>query len=305
METQKPLIVLKSRFLKILSFIDAHPLARKNKLKSYFRFFYWQISQRLYPREATLSFTSLTKLVVKRHLIGATGNIYAGLHDFSEMGFLLHFLRKEDRFADIGANVGTYSVLASGHVGASTLAFEPMPKSLDWIKKNIAANNMSSKVTLFPCALGDAKTTVRFSSSLDAENHVIAEGETLDETLVQVERFDDLCYPSMIPSLVKIDVEGYETAVLKGMELTLANHELKAIIIELNGSGYRYDFDERAIHSNLVRIGFNPYLYDPFTRSLTALSSFGPNNTVYIRDLEFVQQRVQSAEPIRVNGVQF
>ena len=41
------------------------------------------------------------------------------------------------------------------------------------------------------------------------------------------------------PSLIKIDVEGYENEVINGAEKTLENQSLKAIIIELNGSGSR------------------------------------------------------------------
>lgn len=296
---------LSNRFLKILRFINGHPLGRKNKLGSYFRFFYWQVSQRMHPHEKVLSFTAKTRLVVKRHLIGATGNIYVGLHDFSEMGFLLHFLRSNDHFADIGANVGTYTILASGHAGAYTLAFEPLTDSLGWIKKNVQANHIDDKVKLFPYALGEHKTTVRFSSNLDAENHVLPDWEDTSETLVQVERFDDLCYPVTVPILAKIDVEGYETAVLKGMKQTIADDRLKAIIIELNGSGYRYDFDEKQIHSDLLAAGFKPYYYEPFSRKLTLLETFGANNTIYIRDVEFVKKRLQTAEKVRVNGVEF
>lgn len=304
MHTQTTFI-LSNRFLKILRFINGHPLGRKNKLRSYYRFFYWQLSQRLYSHERLLPFTSKTSLVVKRHLIGATGNIYVGLHDFSEMGFLLHFLRRNDHFADIGANVGTYSVLASGHAGAYTLAFEPLPDSLEWLKKNVQANHIGDKVKLYQYALGDNKATVRFSSNLDAENHVLPAWESAEETLVQVERFDDLCYPAIVPILVKIDVEGYETAVLKGMQQTLTDTALKAIIIELNGSGYRYHFDEKQIHADLLAAGFQPYFYEPFSRQLTLLETFGANNTIYIRDIAFVHERLQTAEKIHVNGVAF
>jgi FkbM family methyltransferase len=294
-----------SRFSRIMAFINNHPLAGKSKWKYYKRFIYWQLSQRLFAHDQVWSFTSKTKLMLRRHLIGATGNLYAGLHDFSEMGFLLHFLRSEDLFADIGANAGSYTVLASGHSGAQSLAFEPMPSTLTGLKKNIQVNKIQKKVELYPFALGDVKTSVRFSSNLDAENHVLLDWEKTDETLVNVECFDDLCFPSKVPQLIKIDVEGYEMAVLKGMKQTLADKRLKAIIIELNGSGYRYDFDEKQIHKDLLDAGFQPYNYDPFTRQLTQLDTFGSNNTIYIRDLEFVKDRLKTAENVNVNGDEF
>lgn len=104
-----------------------------------------------------------------------------------------------------------------------------------------------------------------------------------------------------IPSLIKIDVEGYETLVLKGADKTLLNPTLKAIIIELNGSGGRYGFDEKIIHQNFINLGFKPYSYIPFDRKLVEKSTFGDYNTIYIRDLDFVNQRIFSAEIITIN----
>jgi thymidylate synthase len=62
-------------------------------------------------------------------MTGATGNIYAGLHEFEDMAFLLHLLRSEDMFADVGSNIGSYTILASGVVGAKSVAFEPVPST--------------------------------------------------------------------------------------------------------------------------------------------------------------------------------
>ena len=60
-------------------------------------------------------------------MTGATGNIYTGLHEFEDMMFLLHLLRPGDIFVDAGANIGSYTVLASAVVGAKSISFEPVP----------------------------------------------------------------------------------------------------------------------------------------------------------------------------------
>ena len=52
-------------------------------------------------------------------MIGATGNLFCGLHEIEDMGFVLHFLRSDDIFLDVGVNVGTYTVLAAGVAGSS------------------------------------------------------------------------------------------------------------------------------------------------------------------------------------------
>jgi FkbM family methyltransferase len=294
------------RFLQILRFIRAHPLAGRNLLKAYWRFFSWQLSQRLSPHTAIYQFTPHSKLALKRKLIGATGNLYVGLHDFSEMGFLLHFLRPSDLFADIGANVGTYTVLASGEVKARTISFEPIPSTADWLRKNIEVNKMDHLVKVYPIGLGSKQDVIRFTSDFDAENRVVSKYEEKDQYLeVKVESFDSLFYPESIPLLMKIDVEGFESEVLKGMKKTLVDKHLKAIIIELNGSGYRYGFDEKHIHQQLLEAGFQPYGYDPYSRQLEQLLTFGSNNTVYMRDLDFIKMRLKEAGKLKIFGQVF
>jgi hypothetical protein len=102
--------------------------------------------------------------------------------------------------------------------------------------------------------------------------------------------------------LVKIDVEGYETEVLKGMAKTLEAPGLKAIIIELNGSGARYGYDELKIHQLLIESGFKPCLYDPFEHLLAPVDSFGSFNTIYCRDIGYITARLQKAQKIKVMG---
>jgi hypothetical protein len=112
--------------LNTLSFIRGHPLTRSQPLVAVARFAAWQIGSRL-KKVHTRSWIDGSKLVVESGMTGATGNIYCGLHEFADMAFVLHLLREGDLFLDIGANVGSYTVLASAVCGARTLAFEPDP----------------------------------------------------------------------------------------------------------------------------------------------------------------------------------
>ncbi|CAN5350823.1 FkbM family methyltransferase [soil metagenome] len=285
-----------------MKYIGDHPLASRHKLKAYYSFFSWQLSQ-IFPHEVVYNFVDNTKLVLKKGLTGATGNVYTGLHEFNDMGFVLHVLRPEDTFADIGANMGVYSILASGNAGAETYAFEPVPLTFKWLQKNIKINNLSDKVQAFNIGLGSLQSRMFFTSDLDTVNHVLAEHENLtigDKIDVEINKFDEVIGPLKIPLAIKIDVEGFETEVINGMSDTLKSKSLKALIIELNGLGERYGFNEFEVHSKLLNHGFSPYLYDPFTRQLTQQSSFGLLNTIYVRDIEFVQSRLNTAPHFKV-----
>jgi hypothetical protein len=60
------------------------------------------------------------RLAIRHGMTGATQNIYVGLHEFADTMLPLHFLREGDLFLGIGANVGTYTVIASGVCRAKT-----------------------------------------------------------------------------------------------------------------------------------------------------------------------------------------
>ncbi len=59
--------------------------------------------------------------------------------------FLLHFLRCDDLFVDIGANIGSYTVLAGAVVGATCLAVKPIPSTYESLLDNIHLNRLEKK----------------------------------------------------------------------------------------------------------------------------------------------------------------
>ncbi len=285
----------------LLRFITNHPLNRQHKIKAVSRFVKWQISARLNPYPVVYSYTDKTRLVIQRSMTGATGNLYCGLHEFTDMGFLLHFLRSDDLFVDVGANIGSYTVLAGGHVGAKVVSVEPVPKTFEYLKTNIAINQISEKVMVYNFALGNEKGHLSFTSTLDTMNHV-ATGTEDNIIRVPVETLDAILEKEQEPVLLKIDVEGFETNVLKGASQTLLKNTLKAIIIELNGSGLKYGYDEAEIHNKLVSAGYHPHRYDPFKRTLAKIDKFGTHNTIYIKDVAFVRERVEKADKLKIAG---
>ena len=278
----------------------AHPMNAHDKIGALKRFALWQINTRLNPYPVVYPFTEHSKLMVVKGLTGATGNIYSGLHEFQDMGFLLHFLRKGDVFIDAGANIGSYTVLASAEIEAYSLAFEPIPTTFNHLKNNIAANDIAHLVKPYNIGLGSQKGVLSFTKNLDTENHIATAADT-DTLAVEIDTLDNII-GALQPVLLKIDVEGFETEVLNGAEATLNKPSLKAIIIELNGEGRRYGYDEKDIDMKLVSKGFSPFRYHPFDRTLSEIKGTVTHNAIYIRDLPFVKDRLTKARKIKVNG---
>jgi len=238
-----------------------------------------------------------SKLWLRSGWSSLTGNYYAGLYDFEDMGFLLHFLRPDDLFADVGANMGSYTVLASAVCGARSICFEPVPSTFERLVANCELNCLAGRTDCRLRAVGAAAGSITMTSSQGAMNHVIRSGEHAGIVVPVVSLDEDL---ADTPILVKIDVECFESEVLRGAGRHLADFRLQAIIIELNGVGARYGKIDGTIHDQLVAAGFCAFKYSPFTRSLSPLSRPGVANTIYCRDRSFAEGRLRLSPPITV-----
>ena len=95
-------------------------------------------------------------------------------------------------------------------------------------------------------------------------------------------------------------LKGFETEVISGARRILEKPDLRCVLIELAGYGKRYGFDENVLRHQMAELGFESCPYDPFARSLQRGPIRGGNknhteNTLFVRDIEFVQQRVEGA----------
>ena len=285
--------------LNTLRFIARHPLNRGRRLRSLGRFASWQVMSRLAPGPFAVEWVDGTRLLVSRGQTGATGNLYTGLHELPEMAFVLHVLRPGDLFVDVGANVGSYTVLASAAAGASSIAFEPGRSAASALMANVSLNRIESRVEVNQAAVGDKAGSVSFTASEDTLNHVVenANGDAVTVPMTTV----DESLAGRVPLVMKIDVEGYESHVLDGAPRTLADSRLLAVIMETNGSGSRYDSSDAGLHGRMIAFGFMPCTYDPFNRVIQQASLFNPDgNTIYVRDIEELRRRTASARRFRI-----
>ncbi len=287
--------------IQIIKFILNHPIGKRKKIKSLLRFFYWQIFSRLKIAKSTFSFINNCKLYITSGQTIATGNYYVGLLEFSEMAFVAHFLNEKDTFFDIGTNIGTYTVIASGVSKATTYSFEPIPETFNSLKKNIILNNIQNKVIALNIGLADKNGFSNFTISLDAKNHIATAFETEETINVEVKILNK--FKQNIPALIKVDVEGYEEFILKGADEILKASTLKAIIIEVNNEGERYNVASDSVHTILTSYGFSMYKYRPFERELQSLKKSISDNRIYLRDIKYVSEKVKQSPKVKVSGM--
>jgi FkbM family methyltransferase len=138
-------------------------------------------------------------------------------------------VRPGDAFLDLGAYVGPFSLLASRLVGPEgrVVAFEPDPASRRLLESNLTANG-ATNVTVVPFAVGQQGGTVHFVASGDSAGRIGDEG---DIEVRQV-NLDDYCVQhGLVPTVMKIDIEGGEAAALDGSRVVRG---LRELILEIH-----------------------------------------------------------------------
>lgn len=226
---------------------------------------------------------------------------YLGLYEESSMNFLIRYLRPEDTFADVGANVGIYTVLAAGAAGARVHAFEPFSVAHDALKQNVSLNALGGRVMLHQQGAG-SRTEAAFITTTHKGSNRIADANTNEKLeRIDVVSLDDALGED-VPTAIKIDVEGYEEHVLLGAQQVLSSKENNVVIFE----AISRSVDDRN-HVNrcvaiLEKLGFRLCTFSPHTNSLIecprGVREFvGPNdeNYLFVKDIDKARQRISAS----------
>ena len=291
--------------LRTLKFIATHPLNTRRRAAALWAFFRWQIGGRLAPGDVVYDWVNGARFLVRPGETGLTGNIYYGLHEFADMAYVLHAVSEEDMFVDVGANVGSYTILACAARGARGFCFEPVPATYRRLLDNLRLNDLSERVRAFNIGLSDREGELVFTAGENCSNHVVADGEGCADPVTVPARPLDGVLAGESPSVLKIDVEGFETLVLRGARETLRNASLHSVIMELNGSGARYGFSDGDLRNAMETHGFSPYAYEPFSRALTPLEGCRTpsGNTLFVRNLDTVRERIANAPKATIDKI--
>lgn len=283
---------------RTLSFILRHPLGRQRPVRCIANLVRWQLVSRLRPGPHLVSFAGGARLWARRGEAGVTGNIYVGLHELSEMCFVAHALRPGDLLVDVGANAGSYSILATAVAGARAVAIEPALEAIERLRANVALNRVEDLVKIAACAIGASDGEVRFSKGLDTVNHVVdADPAVVTSVCVPLRRLDAILSGDR-PAIIKLDVEGYELAALLGAAEVLGQPTLRALVVELSRE------HGEAAAALLTGQGFRPFIYEPFSRTLRPASpAIGQGNTLFARDLAELRVRLTEAPKLSVLGM--
>lgn len=169
---------------------------------------------------------------------------------------ILDNIDDDDIFFDIGAYRGLWTCLIGSVLSDNqVIAFEPNPENYERLKTNISQNKQDIKT--YNIALSSSDDSVKFD--MDKAMSSVSPGTNNTDSVQEIssQRCDNLIQNENIatPSVVKIDVEGFEMDVLKGMSDVLS--DIEYILIELHYPGMEeYNSTPESLVRLLEKKGF-------------------------------------------------
>lgn len=140
-------------------------------------------------------------------------------------------INEQSVFIDIGAHIRKYTVQAATK-GALVIAIEPDPVNFYYLRKNVNINNIDNKCILLNIAAYDTKRTLLFYIAGNSDSHSLYKGyrkRSIEVLGMPIDTIIDKLKLTKV-DLIKIDVEGAEVHVLRGLLKTVNEYRPKIII---------------------------------------------------------------------------
>ncbi|MGD8514891.1 MAG: FkbM family methyltransferase [Granulosicoccaceae bacterium] len=199
-----------------------------------------------------------------------------GEHDPFLMQLMKDFIRRDKAVIDVGANIGSYSLVASRYTAAPVYAFEPEPFNYNVLLNNIALNNADNVHAYQKAASNEPGTLQLYLNPFNQGDHrCYRSGEGRDCVDIEAVRIDDELAGEDISRIgfIKIDVQGFELMTVQGMRHILATVPGLRVITEFEADSMREaGYEPGAYLAFFAELGYRMQFADEVRRELHDIS---------------------------------
>jgi len=203
---------------------------------------------------------------------------FSFVEDF-ENKFFQSIIRPGMVVADVGANIGWYTTMASKLIGdqGKVFAFEPDLENFRLLCKNISANQCNN-VETFNWAVSDktGETQLFFCEENRGDHRIYKSDKGRRKIGIHATSLDDFFKNSPRVDIIKIDVQGAERLVLCGMKKIIENNPRLSIMMEFCPAFLKMcDSSPDDFLREIKDYGFSIYLIDEDQKKLIPIDSIG------------------------------
>ena len=241
--------------------------------------------------------------------------IYCQDFEKQERQFLNAFLKPGDIFMDFGANIGLFTVIAAHRLGSlgRVYAFEPYSKTYERLLDNIKLNRLVN-ISCYQVVLSDYAAQLSLNVSLngyDAWNSLAQPiaGSSFASEAVKAVTWDDFALEHDLVgkvTMVKIDVEGWESRVLLGGSRTLSRTDAPVLQVEFTEQASRSAGSScTKLYRLLESFGYQMFIYDSRSNTLkheTLRESYPYLYLIATKCPECILARLRAYSPRRLSS---
>jgi FkbM family methyltransferase len=259
-------------YFKSLIEVLNNPMNKGNKLKALLKIIWWKCNQLFFHIPAIVQLTPEAQCIC--HPESSFGGlvIYTRFPEYHDMNFIYNLVKTDDIFFDVGANIGTYSLLAASKItNGKIYAFEPVLLNIDKLSQNIKLNNFDNRIEIIEKVVTDSNGIEPFVSCEITEiSHIshlngFKEEKHLMLPSVKLDTFAKENGVSYVETL-KIDVEGAEYKVLEGFNEYLTEGNVGVLLIELSPKAKFFGIEPTKVFTFLIQRNYNLYTFNRSNR---------------------------------------
>jgi FkbM family methyltransferase len=197
--------------------------------------------------------------------------IFCGRFERNEQTFLWRYLRPGDLFVDIGANIGLFTVIAATRVTqrGTVYAFEPVMTARRRLEENVQLNHLGN-VHVEPFALSDQDGWLEILVPTDGWDAWSSLATPTAGRDIRKDRVETLTWDTFAkergqlrPTMMKIDVEGWENRVLSGATATLSATDAPLLQVEFcDKAAHAARSSCALLYQHLLELGYTVCDYD-------------------------------------------
>jgi len=185
-------------------------------------------------------------------------------------------LKKGMNVINVGANVGYLTLASAREVGDSGIvfAFEPFPKTVEFLTKNVKINNFDN-IKIIPKAVSNKTGKTTILHTLSSVWHSLSQKETPGFKRIEIEQIslDEFLKDNPISiDFIIIDAEGSETNIFRGMKETIRKNPNLQIIVEYNPLTLEFvGSNGKEFLDIILDLGFKTYVIDEHKKTLNPM----------------------------------